>query len=85
MKSYLVFIFILAFSPTALSQTENNEKGRECVFKNPYPDGGRYAGYEWAERKRVTSCGGNSDSFIKGCNEYLRQIDECKRKMQGEK
>jgi hypothetical protein len=42
--------------------------------ENPYSSGtGHYAGYEWAENKGVSSCGGNSDSFIEGCEEYLSQ------------
>lgn len=44
---------------------------------NPYSDGsGHYAGFEWAERKGVSSCGGNSQSFIEGCEEYLRQTGQ---------
>lgn len=42
--------------------------------ENPYNSGtGHYAGFEWAENKGVSSCGGNSDSFIEGCEEYLSQ------------
>lgn len=48
----------------------------ESELENPYNDGsGHAAGYEWAERKGVTSCGGNSQSFIEGCEEYLRQVE----------
>ena len=42
--------------------------------ENPYSDGsGHSAGYEWAEENDVDSCGGNSNSFIEGCEEYLEQ------------
>lgn len=45
--------------------------------ENPYDDGsGHSAGYEWAEENDVDSCGGNSDSFIEGCQEYLDQQEE---------
>jgi len=50
---------------------------------NPYSEGyneGHYRGFEWAERKGVSSCGGNSDSFVDGCEEYIRQqmvYDNC--------
>lgn len=46
-------------------------------YENPYEDGsGHSAGYEWAERNQVSSCGGNSQSFIDGCEEWLRQQEE---------
>ena len=42
--------------------------------ENPYSAGsGHYAGFEWGENGN--SCGGNSTSFIDGCEEYLRQED----------
>lgn len=43
---------------------------------NPYsPGSGHYAGFEWAENNSVSSCGGNSTSFVEGCEEYIRQAD----------
>jgi len=42
--------------------------------ENPYNDGtGHYAGFAWAEQNDPTACGGNSSSFIEGCQEFLRQ------------
>jgi hypothetical protein len=42
--------------------------------ENPYGNGtGHDAGFEWAEENDVDSCGGNSQSFIEGCEEYLDQ------------
>lgn len=36
---------------------------------NPYnPGSGHYAGYEWGAEGK--NCGGNSSSFIAGCEEY---------------
>lgn len=38
---------------------------------------GHEAGYEWAEQKGITSegdCGGNSNSFIEGCQAYVESI-----------
>jgi hypothetical protein len=44
--------------------------------ENPYDDGsGHYAGYEWAMENEPSECGGNSDSFIEGCQEYLDEMD----------
>lgn len=37
---------------------------------------GHEAGYEWAERKGigdVDDCGGNSNSFIEGCQSYVEE------------
>jgi hypothetical protein len=47
----------------------------ECVEpENPYTDGsGHFAGWRWAEENGVSRCGGNSSSFIEGCEEYLNQ------------
>ena len=48
----------------------------ELEPENPYaPGSGHYAGFEWAERNDAGSCGGNSSSFIEGCEEYLRQSE----------
>lgn len=45
--------------------------------ENPYNTGsGHSAGYEWAQENNVSSCGGNSNSFIEGCEEYLSQQEE---------
>ena len=57
----------------------------ECTEpENPYDDGtGHYAGFEWAQENNAGSCGGNSDSFIEGCEEYQTQEDkyeECEAK-----
>jgi hypothetical protein len=44
--------------------------------ENPYEEGsGHYAGYEWAESSGSGTCGGNSQSFIEGCEEYESQED----------
>ena len=64
----------LAFSLAGCSSSEEND------LYNPYLSGtGHYAGYEWAYRNDVTSCGGNSDSFIEGCEEYLYQDSSSRR------
>ena len=57
------------------NNTEHSKK--ECDMYNPYSSGGHYAGYEWAERKNVSSCGGKSQSFINGCEKYLEQKENC--------
>lgn len=42
---------------------------------NPYDEGsGHYAGFEW-KAENGYECGGNSDSFIEGCQEYVRQLN----------
>jgi len=40
---------------------------------------GHEAGYEWAEEQGITDpddCGGNSDSFIEGCQAYAEEYLE---------
>ena len=37
---------------------------------------GHEAGYEWAERKGIndiSDCGGNSNSFIEGCQSFVEE------------
>lgn len=44
--------------------------------ENPYDEGsGHSAGYEWAQENEPSECGGNSDSFIEGCQEYLDEME----------
>ena len=39
---------------------------------NPYDEGtGHYAGFDWGAKGK--SCGGNSTSFVEGCEEYEAQ------------
>lgn len=40
---------------------------------------GHDAGFEWAKDRGISDeseCGGNSQSFIEGCEEYARQVQE---------
>ena len=54
------------------AQTERNCDALEP--DNPYsPGSGHYAGYEWAEQNEPSVCGGNSTSFIEGCQVYQQQ------------
>jgi hypothetical protein len=56
----------------------DNETGEDCSYlepENPYYDGGHYAGFEWAEQNHPYSCGGNSDSFENGCEEWMSQME----------
>jgi hypothetical protein len=54
--------------------------------ENPYDEGsGHYAGYEWAQSSGSGTCGGKSQSFIEGCEEYESQeaeYEECEAKKQ---
>ena len=53
----------------------SSEAAEDCSRlepSNPYEEGtGHYAGYKWGEEGK--SCGGNSTSFIEGCEEYEAQ------------
>jgi hypothetical protein len=65
-------------SPDSSSGKQESSASVECVEpQNPYDEGsGHYAGYEWAQEKNPGACGGNSQSFIEGCEEYERQQSE---------
>jgi hypothetical protein len=78
--------FILGFLLTAVSvvvgctsssseRRDEEETSHHCTEpQNPYDEGsGHYAGYEWAETNNPGACGGRSQSFIEGCEEYQQQ------------
>lgn len=76
----LISVALTGCTTSTISQYESENTGEEVADcsslepYNPYSSGtGHYAGYEWAEKKDVLSCGGNSQSFIEGCEEYLSQ------------
>jgi len=69
------------------SSDKNREatSARNCTEpENPYDEGsGHYAGYEWAESSGSGTCGGSSQSFIEGCQEYENQeaeYEQCEAK-----
>lgn len=70
---------------TPYTDKETGRKFTNCsllIPRNPYPlPGGHFKGYQWGESGK--SCGGNSQSFIEGCEEYERQknsYNECLNK-----
>ncbi len=79
---FLVSLLVACSSPEPSS--ESSSETTDCTSlepENPYSPGtGHYAGYEWAENNDAGSCGGDSQSFSEGCEEYLRQnaaYEEC--------
>lgn len=54
------------------------EPEEEASIESPYEDGsGHNAGFVWAEQHGITNpseCGGNSVSFIEGCEEYANTM-----------
>ena len=54
---------------------ESYRETKDCSSlepENPYNEGsGHYAGFEWGENGNT--CGGNSNSFIEGCEDYESQ------------
>lgn len=73
------------FSCNKNSSVENQAVAKECEEpSNPFSEGtGHFAGWAWAEEKSVSSCGGNSSSFIEGCEEYLSKEQEFKECQKG--
>jgi hypothetical protein len=95
MKRFLLLLTFVALmltvgcrSSTPSDSSDSNGQGASASActepENPYEeDSGHYAGYEWAESNGATSCGGNSQSFIEGCEEYQDQeakYEECEAK-----
>ncbi len=72
---WLISIFTSDKKDTGYN-TNYSEDNYSKEQENPYSQGtGHSAGYEWAEKNDVSSCGGNSQSFIEGCEEYLNKRD----------
>lgn len=82
----IIFLVLLSNSGSSNTSTststnfeaeENNNdintyKGNECTSDCS----GHEAGYEWAEEKGISGpddCGGNSQSFIEGCQSYAEE------------
>ncbi len=71
---FILLVSVIFLSGCSSNSSESFVSGRCESPSNPYNDGGGHdAGFNWAEEKDVGSCGGKSDSFIEGCEEYLRQ------------
>ena len=64
-------------NPQAITN-DNGNKVIDCQSPiNPYQDdGGHDAGFNWAEENNPSGCDGNSQSFIEGCEEYFRQLNQ---------
>jgi hypothetical protein len=75
-------LLIVGCTSSTSSRSSDTSEGDKAAPKctepeNPYSEGtGHYAGYEWAENKGSGACGGSSQSFIEGCEEYERQETE---------
>ena len=67
-------------SITPYTSEVSGEKVSDCSSfepENPYSSGsGHYAGWEWAQDKEPSRCGGNSNSFIEGCDTYMEQLSD---------
>ncbi|MFH1145492.1 MAG: hypothetical protein V1707_00820 [bacterium] len=78
----LIFLPVLILSGCSSNKSSDyyiEDDGQKVEIGNPYSaDSGHYAGYEWAERTG-NACSGNSTSFIEGCEEYYRQIENVKK------
>lgn len=70
MKLLCLLTYAAVFGPSmSLAQTFN---GYDCT----QDCSGHQAGYDWAERNGIESasdCGGNSNSFIEGCQSYVEE------------
>jgi hypothetical protein len=89
-KLVIVFVSVITISGCSTSKISpykseiTGEKTTDCSElepDNPYSAGsGHYAGFEWAQKNEPSSCSGNSQSFIEGCEDWQAQqedYDEC--------
>lgn len=63
---YIMLLWLMVWSSDGIAQ---DFRGYKCTVDCS----GHTAGYEWAERNGITSadeCGGNSNSFIEGCQAF---------------
>jgi hypothetical protein len=76
--SFTLSILLGVVGCTSPDRTDEEETPRHCSEpQNPYDEGsGHYAGYEWAETNNPGTCGGRSQSFTEGCEEYQHQESE---------
>lgn len=84
MTRYITLMAMLLFFSACSGGEEGNGKyddyqeEPETAIESPYDDGsGHDAGFQWAEQKGITDssdCGGDSDSFIEGCQEYVNSL-----------
>ena len=76
--AFAILILMGCTSSTTISSRDDKEVEAHCTEpENPYDeDSGHHAGYEWAEDKDPGVCGGSSNSFVEGCEEYQRQETE---------
>lgn len=68
---YLAFLLIC---PVGLSYAQDFH-GYPCT----QDCSGHEAGYEWAEDNEITDpddCGGNSNSFMEGCEAYAEEMED---------
>lgn len=67
-------------TPKPINFQYSSPTGSGSLYFNGYPCtqdcSGHEAGYEWAEEKGIDDiddCGGNSNSFIEGCESYVEE------------
>jgi hypothetical protein len=67
-----VFLGLVLAVPTSQAQAQETFYGYPCTDDCS----GHQAGYDWAEQNDITDsgdCGGNSQSFIEGCEAYAEE------------
>jgi len=84
MTKHIPLILITALFISACSggngggKYEDYQEPEEEIIESPYADGsGHDAGFQWAEENGIddpAECGGNSVSFIEGCEEYANTV-----------
>lgn len=83
MTRYIIFTAMIIFFSSCSGSNgggkyDEYQEEPDTAIESPYDDGsGHDAGFQWAEQKGITDstdCGGDSDSFIEGCQEYVNSL-----------
>lgn len=73
----VIILFTACSGGNGGGKYDDPQEDPEASIESPYDEGtGHDAGFQWAEEKGITDpsdCGGDSDSFIEGCEEYAGQ------------
>ena len=75
MRGLSIMFCLVAIAFPAVANSQSDFHGYPCTGDCS----GHEAGYDWAERNGIADpdeCGGNSDSFVEGCQAYGEEQQE---------
>jgi hypothetical protein len=77
-QMYWKYLISLAFSSVTFAASSQIASAQQYFYGDPCTQdcSGHQAGYDWAEQNGIgdaSDCGGNSQSFIEGCESYAEE------------